>query len=205
MTATAFRRTRCAHCRARLDPERPHQVVHLHCVEAWALAQAARRERAAQQQARAAARVERVERAQRLWALAPLRNLLKTVQRDFNAWVRARDAALPCISCGAPPPDLAGLHAGRDAGHYRSVGAAGHLRFHPDNVHAQCVRCNLFLAGNAVAYRAGLLQRIGAERLHALEADHTPRPWRREQLRLVREAARQATAHLKTPPRSTRP
>ena len=185
-----FHRTRCAHCKAKFQPERPSQIVHVECVEGWALAQAAKREREEAKMARAAAKVERAQRKQRLWELMPLRDQLKIVQRDFNEWIRARDAAEPCISCGAPPPDLSGLHAGRDAGHYRSVGAASHLRFHPDNVHAQCVHCNQFLAGNATEYRARLLAKIGPERLAALECSNTPRKWDHEQLRAIREEAK---------------
>ena len=48
-----FHRTRCAHCRQKLTPERPSQIVHVECVEAWTEAQAARRERAEAKAARA--------------------------------------------------------------------------------------------------------------------------------------------------------
>lgn len=115
-------------------------------------------------------------------ALKTIPRLVKEAQVEFNKWVRARDSAQPCISCGAPPPDLAGLHAGRDAGHWRSTGAAAHLRFHEDNCHAQCVRCNQHKAGNAVEYRVGLVARIGASRVEALEMDNAPRKWTREEL-----------------------
>lgn len=33
-----FRRTRCAHCRAKLTPERPSQIVHAECAEPYAIA-----------------------------------------------------------------------------------------------------------------------------------------------------------------------
>ena len=92
--------------------------------------------------------------------------------------------------CDAPPPDLSGLHAGRDAGHYRSTGSASHLRYHPDNCHAQCVHCNRWGAGKAVDYRIRLIRRIGPARVEELEADNTPHKWQREELIAVRDTYR---------------
>lgn len=111
--------------------------------------------------------------------------------------MRARDAAQPCISCGAPPPDLSGLHAGRDAGHYRSTGSASHLRFHPDNCHAQCVHCNQWGAGMAVDYRIRLLVRIGLSRVEALESDNQPHKWTHDELRSIRDHYRAALKELR--------
>ena len=94
---------------------------------------------------------------------------LREAQTAFNAWVRARDADLPCVSCGR-------FHTGAwDAGHYRSVGSTPALRFHPDNCHRQCVPCNQFKSGNAIEFRIGLLGRIGPERLAFLEGPHEPK------------------------------
>ena len=93
---------------------------------------------------------------------------LKECQQAFNAWIRERDYAEPCISCGRH-------HVGKyDAGHYRTVGAHPELRFHPDNCHKQCVPCNNHLSGNIVEYRKGLLAKIGQERLDWLEGKHEP-------------------------------
>lgn len=136
--------------------------------------------------AKAAADDRRKTRAQ-LEALKGIPELKREAQTAFNAWVRRRDMGRNCISCNAPPPDMSGLHAGRDAGHYRSTGAADHLRFHEDNCHAQCVKCNQFKAGNVVEYRAGLVWRIGPERLEALESNSTPIKWTREGLRAIRD------------------
>ena len=70
-----FRRTRCAHCRQKLTPERPSQIVHVECVEAWTEAQAARRERAEVKASRAAAKVERAETRRRKEAIKTLADL----------------------------------------------------------------------------------------------------------------------------------
>lgn len=194
----SFNRTRCAHCRAKLQPERPSQIVHVECVEEWTLAQAAKREREEAKKASAAAKLERADTRRRKEAIKTIPRLIREAQVAFNAWVRARDAAEPCVSCGAPPPDLSGLHAGRDAGHYRSTGSASHLRFHPDNCHAQCVKCNQWGAGMAVDYRIRLLLRIGMVRVDALEADNTVKKWTREELTEIRDHYRKKLKTLST-------
>lgn len=135
----------------------------------------------------------RDDKARTRAALEAIKNvpkLKKEAQRAFNRWIRQRDAAQPCISCGAPPPDMSGLHAGRDAGHYRSRGSADHLRYHEDNVHAQCVHCNLWGSGLAVDYRIGLVARIGADRVWALESNNDREKWTRDGLRDIRDKYR---------------
>ena len=129
-------------------------------------------------------------------AIKTLPELHKEAQAVFNQWVRARDHDQPCISCGKPPPDLSALHAGRDAGHYRSVGAAKHLRYHEDNVHAQCVSCNQHKSGNAVDYRIGLVARIGVQRVEALEADNQVKKWCREELISIKDKYRAKVREL---------
>ena len=135
----------------------------------------------------------REDKARTRVALEELKNvpkLKKEAQHAFNRYIRQRDAQQPCISCGAPPPDLSALHAGRDAGHYRSTGSADHLRFHEDNCHAQCVSCNQWGAGKAVEYRMGLIQRIGIERTNALEFNRDFVKWTRDGLREIRDKYR---------------
>lgn len=140
---------------------------------------------------------ERAELRKRKEAIKTIPVLIREAQAAFNAWVRARDEKQPCISCGKPPGDMTELHAGRDAGHYRSTGSAAHLRFHEDNCHAQCVKCNQWKAGNAVDYRIGLIARIGQARVEALEADNTPVKWTREQLIELKATYRRKLRELK--------
>lgn len=189
-----FRRTTCPHCRAKLETG---QRIHAECIAPWADAQAEKAKRAEAKKARAAAKVERASIRARKEAIKTLPKLKKEAEREFNAFIRARDSDLPCISCGAPPPDLSGLHAGRDAGHYRSVGSAAHLRYHEDNVHAQCVHCNQYGAGRAVEYRIGLIARIGEARVVALETDNTVRKWAHDELRAIRDTYRAKLKELK--------
>lgn len=179
-----FSRTRCPHCKGKMEQG---LRIHPDCIGPYAEAEEAKALRKAEKLARAAAKVERAETRRRKEAIKTIPQLIREAQVAFNAWVRARDAAEPCVSCGAPPPDLSGLHAGRDAGHYRSTGSASHLRFHPDNCHAQCVKCNQWGAGMAVDYRIRLLLRIGVARVEALESDNTVKKWTREELIGIRD------------------
>lgn len=189
-----FRRTRCPHCKGKLDPG---QRIHAECIDGYAEAQAAKAERAAAKKARAEAKVERAQIRTRKEAIKTIPQLIAEAQREFNSWIRARDKDKPCISCNAPPPDLSGLHAGRDAGHYRSVGSASHLRFHEDNVHGQCVECNQWKAGNAVDYRIGLVKRIGINRVDALESNNESRKWTHDELRAIRDTYRKKLKEMK--------
>lgn len=101
-------------------------------------------------------------------ALKTRQQHLKEAQAAFNAFIRERDAAEPCISCGRH-------HTGSyDAGHYRSVGAQPALRFDESNVHKQCVPCNQHKGGNVVEYRIRLVQKIGPEAVALLEVEHEP-------------------------------
>ena len=49
------------------------------------------------------------------------------------------------------------------------------MRFEEENCHKQCVKCNQHLSGNTVEYRKRLIDRIGLERVEAIEADQEPR------------------------------
>lgn len=108
-------------------------------------------------------------------------------QVEVNAYVRLRDAHLPCISCGR-------FHEGQwHAGHYRSRGAAVHLALDPRNIHRQCAPCNTHLHGNAIGFRAGLLERYGLEFVEALEADNTPRHYTADEIDAIRDTYRAKT------------
>jgi hypothetical protein len=122
-----------------------------------------------------------------------LPKLHKEAQASFNEYIKLRDRGQPCICCGAPlDPN------NTDAGHWRSVGAAKHLRYHEDNCHAQRSRpCNKDLGGNAVAYRSGLIARIGQERVDAIEYDNTPHKWTRDEVRAIRDTYRTKVRELK--------
>ena len=91
---------------------------------------------------------------------------LKDTQVVFNKYIRLRDQDDGCISCGSK--SAYAYHAG----HYRSIGSAGHLRFNELNCHRQCSACNTHLSGNLIRYRLGLIRKIGIHAVEALESDN---------------------------------
>ena len=116
---------------------------------------------------------------------------MREAQAAFNAWVRERDALLPCISCGRH-------HQGKyDAGHYRTVGSNPALRFEPLNCAKQCVPCNQHKSGDIVNYRIELVKRIGVEKVEWLEGPHEPQRYTIEQLKAIKAEYRALTKELK--------
>lgn len=172
MLSSTFKARPCAHCHTLFMPQRMGQAV---CSPICAV-----------RQVRAQKVEERAQIRTRKEAIKTIPVLIHEAQVAFNAWIRERDrlAGHACISSGRPL-DWSGN--GVDAGHYRSVGAASHLRFNEDNCHAQSKKENQWLSGNAVDYRIGLIARIGLRRVEALEASNVPHKWEREELRAIRK------------------
>lgn len=142
-------------------------------------------------------RVERIEAKARRERIKTRREYIKEAQIAFNAFIRERDKDKPCICCGKPlASDSVG--GGFDCGHYRSVGSAPHLRFNEDNAHGQTKQCNRWGAGRAVDYRIGLVNRIGLERVEALEADQEPRKYSIEELKEIIATYKQKLKALKS-------
>lgn len=157
---------------------------------------AARKVAAAHRAQAEAKKAERkADRAKRE-AMKTLPELKTEAKEQMHLFVRLRDQAAGCISCGQPfqGPAVGGAF---DAGHYRSVGSAKHLEFDPRNVHGQCKHCNDYLGGDPVRYRVGLIARIGLADVEALERDETPRKYTRDQVREIREHYRAEAKMLK--------
>jgi len=139
---------------------------------------------------------DRQDRQKGLQALKTKRDYVKDAQIAFNAYIRLRDSKEVCISCGASFAD--GVLGGRmDCGHWRSVGSAPHLRFHEDNAHGQCKKCNRYDSGRAVDYRIGLIARIGLFRVERLEQDNSIRKWTIQDLLAIRDEFRLKLKKLK--------
>lgn len=90
----------------------------------------------------------------------PLSSLLKKAQVVFNRFIRERDKDNGCISCPGPV---------EQAGHYFSQGHYSALRFSEVNTNGQCIKCNMYLSGNLIKYRQGLVIKYGAARVEQLE------------------------------------
>lgn len=122
--------------------------------------------------------------------LKTLRDHLNDTQKECNAFIRERDKGKPCISCNKH-------HTGQyHAGHYRSIGAAPHLRFDPDNIHNQCAPCNNHKSGNAIEYRINLVKRIGTERVEALEQNNTVRKFTIDEAKRIKQNFRERRKKL---------
>lgn len=179
------KKCRVADCGASFVPQRLGQAV---CSPACAMIDAPRH---APKARKALADVQRAEIKVRKEKLKSRADHLKDTQQAFNAWVRERDALLPCISCGRH-------HQGKyDAGHYRTVGSNPALRFEPLNCHKQCVPCNQHKSGNIVEYRINLVLRIGSEKVNWLEGPHEPQKYTIDELKALTAHYRTLTKELK--------
>ena len=179
------KKCRVATCRDSFVPSRMGQAV---CSPACAMIDAPRHEPKAR---KALADIERKDIKVRKEKLKSRADHLKDTQQAFNAWVRARDASLPCVSCGRH-------HQGKyDAGHYRTVGSNPALRFEPMNCHRQCSPCNTRLSGNIVNYRIELIKRIGAEAVEWLEGPHEAKKYTVDELKAMTADYRAKTRELK--------
>lgn len=122
---------------------------------------------------------------------AGISKLMNLAQREFNKFIRERDRGQPCICCGKYSDTVSandGVKGGNyDAGHFRTRGAAGHLRFHEDNCHLQLKSCNQGSGGSGSNYRARLIAKIGLGRVEALENNNETRKWTREELVAIRK------------------
>lgn len=119
--------------------------------------------------------------------LTPLPKLLKKAQTVFNAHVRERDKDLGCISCGAEV---------QQAGHYFSQGNHSALRFGLPhsfaymNTNGQCIKCNMYLHGNLIRYRQGLVSKYGEDEVLKLEEEadnNRTKKWSRDELEIIIE------------------
>lgn len=175
-------RRKCAHCREWFHPAREGQVVcSFECASAIGKKQTAKAREVAKQKAlqrqRIAEKEGRQRRKEKRESFKTKSQWDKEAQSAFNRYIRIRDEGKPCVSCGNPLIGKSNYLTGSaiDASHYRSRGAASHLKFNIFNVHSACTRCNRQLSGNAVEYRIRLIERIGIERVERLEADNEPR------------------------------
>lgn len=182
--------TRCAICR---EPFTKRSITHKTCGPACAEQYGREKARQlAEKQKRKEAKTERLDIRERREALKTKGDVAKELQIIVNKYVRERDfkAGYGCITCGTKSSPI------YDAGHFRSVGSAPHLRFDSRNIHLQCRKCNSFLAGNLLAYKENLPERIGFTEFLALQSDNTPRHYTKEDLRELKALFRQKLKDL---------
>lgn len=172
---------KCRTCGTRYEPTRPLQVC---CSIACALIQA---------KAARAKKEAKEDRAKKL-KLKSRATWMREAQMAWNSYVRARDYGKPCASCGAMPEEKFG--GSMDCSHYRSIGAAPHLRFHLHNAASACVKCNRYLSGNISALRIGLIQRNGLAKVEAIEANNDVRKFDIEYLKRIKKVFTKKTKRL---------
>lgn len=116
---------------------------------------------------KALAQVERKEIKVRKEKLKSRAEHAKDAQAVINRYVRLRDAHLGCISCDKPASWGGQWHCS----HFRSVGAAPHIRYNLWNMHRSCSICNNHLSGNIAGYRPKLIEKIGQAKVDWLECN----------------------------------
>jgi hypothetical protein len=175
---------RCKQCREQFTPSRQLQAVcSPSCAAKYVIEQRAK--------------IERRELLDAKQRIKPRSKWMAEAQQVFNAWVRQRDCALPCISCGR-------FHHGQwHAGHFLSTGARPELRFDEANVHRQCQPCNTHLHGNLVLYRAELIRRVGLAEVERLEGPQAPRHYTVDDFRAIKATYAAKTRALKAGTDST--
>jgi len=165
---------KCRLCREEYKPTMDGQEV---C--SWGCGLQLTREREIKALKRKAVEFNR-ETRERKQAIKTRSKWMQETQREFNRYIRARDAHLPCISCGLYNSEPIGGQVW-DCGHYKPTGSHPELRLNPFNAHRLHSRCNRGAAKSgqndktvSQQYRENLVNRIGIEMVEWLEAKHEP-------------------------------
>lgn len=150
-------------CRASFVPQRLGQAV---CSPKCALATV---EVQKAKEKKSLAQAGRRDIKARKEALKTRADHAKEAQTVMNRYVRLRDAHLGCISCNKPANWGGQWHCS----HFRSVGAAPHIRYNLWNMNRACSVCNNHLSGNIAGYRPKLIEKIGQNKVDWLESNHS--------------------------------
>jgi hypothetical protein len=121
----------------------------------------------------------------------------KSARMAVHGFIAVRDMDKPCIVHGH---NCQNADAGFDAGHFRSVGSAPELRFNTWNIHKQCRLSNRgahnrkrYRASVDRLYEAGLVERIGQERVDWLKGPHKPNQYRAKDFERIARIFRKRT------------
>lgn len=119
-----------------------------------------------------------------------LSNVLKSVKNICHKYIRMRDKGKPCAACGIP------YKSDFDAGHFFKAELYSSVKFHEDNIHCCCIKCNRMMDGNLSEYVFGIVERIGERRYNQLKQEaeaykHQNFKWDIEELKEIREYYKQ--------------
>ena len=143
---------RCKNCKNKFEQVRFNQKFCLEpeCVRVWVESEKAKQWKKTKQKAKL--------------DLMTLSDYLKLAQQVFNKFIRLRDKGQVCISCQKKPLK-------ENAGHFFNANNHYNIRFDERNVHLQCEHCNTYLSANLIEYQKHLINKIGIESYHELEAE----------------------------------
>lgn len=192
MSEIKVRPKKCKQCGQPFTPFRSFQKT---CMETDCLVKQGRvlAEKRTQQAKREEDRAHR-EKVRKNKPLSWHINRTRTTCHDY---IKARDFGLPCICCGEPI-DWYGDKRQINAGHWKTQGSSGSVRFNEDNIFAQRAYCNGNQAGNQSAMELGMVERIGAERVEAVrKAAVIIKNWTREELDEIHEYYRAKLKELR--------
>jgi hypothetical protein len=121
---------------------------------------------------------------------------LEKTKKAVHQMVRLRDEGKPCISCGTP------WNKSFQAGHCYSANNYRSIKFDFFNINGQCEKCNLFESGNETEYLLRLPNIIGDKEFQklkkrALNDKKFNKKWTKEELKEIREEAKQIIKQLK--------
>lgn len=121
-------------------------------------------------------RLEKAEKKLRKAKQPTMKQLKNELQRITNRIVRLREPN--CYTCGKYLE-----FKDRQAGHHFSQGAHGAAKFDFNNLHTQCVACNMHKSGNQVEYAYRLRKELGEEMYEGLYLlANSKTKWERGQL-----------------------
>jgi hypothetical protein len=187
---TSTKPRKCRQCRAVFTPARSLQSV---CGPLCAA------EHAKKLAAQKAAKADKENRKSFREAKAKLKtrgDWIREAQAVVNKVARLRDilAGHGCISCGSRPQERFG--GAVDAGHFRSVGSAAHMRFFLPNIRLQCKKCNRDRGGMHSDFRKGLIERIGIERVEEIESMQWTAKWDIDYLKRLKRVMQKKAKRL---------
>lgn len=189
---------RCKHCREKGVP-RNNSSIGFYCdkpeCQDAKIAKALEKGRAAlKKQVKETNKEQRAWRKEAIDKLKTLSEYEKEAKVFFQHWIRLRDAAQNCISCGTAQTEL------WDGGHFKKAELYSGTIFNENNCHKQCRKCNRFLGGNELNYREGLINRYGID--YVLEIEKTANELRqykytKQELIEIRNKYQKLVAELK--------
>lgn len=152
----------CKFCNCKFAPERSLQrVCGYNCAVGQGRSDNLRKETKDRKQAEKEARDWKSEGLEKLKSLKVYE---AEARRVFQKYIRMRDIADPCISCGTTESEI------WDGSHLFKAELYTGLIFNEMNVHKACRKCNYYLGGNEAGYKDGLIKRYGEQYLKDIES-----------------------------------